>query len=202
MVIVVVLAMSIITSIISSVVALVLVAIIPTITPVVVTPVVAVIATVVVTFVIAAVITSIVVLVAWIGPAITVISSIRSTVTVVETLATIPVVVVVASGPLGGKWDSRGVLQLLALPHGVLSITVKLALVVHDHVEVTYEEGGRSWWIRHIGFSRSLARPGASIVVVFSVEVVHHRILSVDQLFDIGHEITDGVCVSFVDLLE
>jgi hypothetical protein len=206
MVIVVVLAMSIITSIISSVVALVLVAIIPTITPVVVTPVVAVIATVVVTFVIAAVITaiitSIVVLVAWIGPAITVISSIRSTVTVVEMLATIPVVVVVASGPLGGKWDSRGVLQLLALPHGVLSITVKLALVVHDHVEVTYEEGGRSWWIRHIGFSRSLARPGASIVVVFSVEVVHHRILSVDQLFDIGHEITDGVCVSFVDLLE
>jgi hypothetical protein len=33
---------------------------------------------------------------------ITVISSIRSTVTVVETLATVPVVVVVAPSPLGG----------------------------------------------------------------------------------------------------
>jgi hypothetical protein len=33
----------------------------------------------------------------------------------------------------------------------VLGITVELALVVHDHVEVTFEEGGRSWWI---GFTR------------------------------------------------
>jgi hypothetical protein len=34
-----------------------------------------------------------------------VISSIRSTVTVVETLATVPVVVVAAPGPLGGRQD-------------------------------------------------------------------------------------------------
>jgi hypothetical protein len=125
-----------------------------------------------------------------------------STVMVVETLATVPVVVVVAPGPLGGRRDSKGALQLLALSHGVLSIAVKLALVVHDHVEVTFEEGVRSWWIRHIGFARSLARPGASVVVVFSVEVVHHHILSVDQFVNVGHKIVDGVHVSLVDLLK
>jgi hypothetical protein len=205
-VIVVVLVTSIITSVISSVIALVVVAIVTTITPVVVTSVIAVIATVVVVHVIVAVvaevITSIPVSVERIGPAITVISSIRSTVTVVETLATIPVVVVVAPGPFGGRRDSKGTLQLLALPHGVLSVAVKLALVVHDHVEVTFEEGGRSWRIHHIGFARSLARPCASVVVVFSVEVVHHCILSVDQFVDVGHEVTDSMCVSFVDLLE
>jgi acyl-CoA thioesterase FadM len=80
----------------------------------------------------------------------------------------------------------------------VFSVAVELALVVHDHVEVTLEEGGRSWWIRHISFTRSFARPGASVVVVFSVEVVHHRVLSVDQFVDVGLEITDGVCVSFM----
>jgi hypothetical protein len=145
---------------------------------------------------------SIPIIVARIGSAITVVSPIRSTITVVETLATVPVIVVVAPGPLGGRQDSQGALQLLALPHGVFSIAVELALVVHDHVQVTFKEGGRSWWIRHIGFAGSLARPCASVVVVFSVEVVHHRVLSVDQFVDVGHKITDGVCVSFVDLLE
>jgi hypothetical protein len=206
MVIVVVLAVSVITLIISSVVALVTMAIITTITPVVVTPVVAVIATVVVASVIAvvvaAIITSIPIVIARIGPVVTVISSIRSTVTVVEALATVLVIIVVAPGPLGGRRDSKGALQLLALPHGVLSVMVELALVVHDHIEVTFEEGGRSWWIRHIGFARSLERPSASVVVVFSVEVVHHRILSVNQFVDVGHEVIDGVCVSFMDLLE
>jgi hypothetical protein len=205
-VIVVVLATSIIASVISSVVALVVMAIITTITPVVVTPVVAVLATVVdapvITAVVAAIITSIPVIVARIGPTIMVISSIRSTVTVVEMLATILAVVVGALGPLGGRRDSKGALQLLALPNGVLSVAVKLALVVHDHVEVTFEEGGSSWGIHHIGFARSLARPGASVVVFFSVEVVHHRVLSVDQFVDVGREITDGMCVNFVDLLE
>jgi hypothetical protein len=205
-VIVVVLATSIITSVIMSVVALVVVAIITTITPVVITPVVAVIATVVVASVImavvAAIITSIPVIVARIGPAITVISSIRSTVTVVETLATVPVVVVVAPSPLGGRRDSKGALQLFALSHGVLSVAVKLALVVHDHVEVTFEEGGRSWWIRHIGFARSLARPGASVIMVFFIEVVHHRILSVVQFVNVDHKISDGVRVSLVDVLK
>jgi hypothetical protein len=38
--------------------------------------------------------------------------------------------------------------------------------------------------------------------MIFSIEVVHHRILSVDQFVDVGHEVTDGVCVSFVDLLK
>jgi hypothetical protein len=152
--------------------------------------------------VIAVVVTSIPIVVARIGPAITVISSIRSTVTTVEALTTVPVVVVVAFGLLGGRQDSKGALQLLALPHGVFSVMVELALVVHDHIEVTFEEGGRSWWIYHIGFARTLARPGASIVVIFSVEVVHHRILSVDQFVDVGHAVTNGVCVNFVDLLE
>jgi hypothetical protein len=63
----------------------------------------------------------------------------------VEALATVVVVVGVASGLLGGRWDSKGTLQLLAFPQGVLGITVELALVVHDHIEVTFEEGGRSW---------------------------------------------------------
>jgi hypothetical protein len=84
----------------------------------------------------------------------------------------------------------------------VFSVTVKFALVVHDHIEVTFEEGGRSWWIRHIGLAGSLARPGASVVVVFSVEVVHHRVLSVDRFVDVGHEVANGMYVSFVDLLE
>jgi hypothetical protein len=79
---------------------------------------------------------------------------------------------------------------------------MELALVVHDHIEVTFEDGGRSWWICYIGFARSLARPGASVIVVFSVEVMHCRILRVDQFVDIGHEVTNGFCISFVDLLK
>jgi hypothetical protein len=84
----------------------------------------------------------------------------------------------------------------------VPGVAVELALVVHDHVEVTFEEGGRSWWIRYIDFDGSLARPGAFIIMVFSVEVVHYRILSVDKFVDVGHEVTNGFCIGFVDLLE
>jgi hypothetical protein len=117
-------------------------------------------------------------------------------------LTTVPVVIVVAPGLFGGKRDSKGTLQLLALPLGVLGVMVELAVAVHDHIEVTFEEGGRSGWIYYIGFARSLARPGASIVVVFSVEVMHYRILRVDQFVDVGHEVTNGFCISFVDLLK
>jgi hypothetical protein len=109
MAIVVVLATSIVVSIISSIVALVVVAIITTISPVVITPVVVVIAMIVIAPIIAAavavIITSIPAIVARIGPAIAVISSIRSTGTVVETLATILVVVVAAPSLLGGRRD-------------------------------------------------------------------------------------------------
>jgi hypothetical protein len=180
MAVVVVLVTSIITPIISAVITLV----VTVITLAVVAPVITVVATVVVahiiTAVVAAIITSIPVLNAMIGPAVTVITSIRSTVTVVEALVTVPVVIVAALGlfELGGY--SEGTLQLLAFPHDVFSIAVKLALVVHDHVEVTFEEGGRSWWICHIGFARSLARPVSTIIVIFAIEVVHHCILSVD----------------------
>jgi hypothetical protein len=117
-------------------------------------------------------------------------------------LATVAVVVAIASGLLEGRWDSKGTLQLLALPHGVLSVTVELALVVHDHIEVTFEERGRSWWICYIGFSRSLTRPSSSVIVVFSIEVKHYRILCVDQFVDVGHEVANGFCVSSVDLLK
>jgi hypothetical protein len=84
----------------------------------------------------------------------------------------------------------------------VFSVAVELALIIHDHVEVAFKEGGRSWWICHIGLARSLVRPSASVIVVFSVEVVHHCVLSVDQFIDVGHEVTNGVCVSFMNLLE
>jgi hypothetical protein len=84
----------------------------------------------------------------------------------------------------------------------VLDIAVEMALVVHDHIEVTFEEGGRSWWICYIGFTRSFAQLGASVVVVFPVEVMHYRILSVDQFVDVSHEVTNGVCISLMDLLE
>jgi hypothetical protein len=57
---------------------------------------------------------------------------------IIEALTTVPVIVVVASGLLRGRWDSKGVLQLLALPHGVFSVTVELALIIHDHIEVTF----------------------------------------------------------------
>jgi hypothetical protein len=56
----------------------------------------------------------------------------------------------------------------------VLGVAVELALVVHDHIEVTFKESGRSWRICYIGFAGSFARPGASVVVIFSVEVVHY----------------------------
>jgi hypothetical protein len=62
----------------------------------------------------------------------------------------------------------------------MFGVAVELTLVVHDHVEVTLEESGRSWWICHIGFTGSLARLVSSVVVILSVEVVHHRVLSVD----------------------
>jgi hypothetical protein len=62
----------------------------------------------------------------------------------------------------------------------VLCIAVELTLVVDDHVEVTLKEGGRSGWICHVGFAESLAQPVSTIVVVFYVEVMHQRILSVD----------------------
>jgi hypothetical protein len=92
----------------------------------VVTPVVAVVATIVaasvITTVVTAVITSITVIVAIVGPAVSVISSIRSTVTVVEALITILVVVVAALGILGVGGYSKDTLQLLALPHGMLGV--------------------------------------------------------------------------------
>jgi hypothetical protein len=84
----------------------------------------------------------------------------------------------------------------------MLGIAVELALVVHDHIELTFKEGGSSWWIGYIGFAGSLARPGASVVVVFSIEVMHDRVLSVDQFVDVGHEVANGFGIGFVDLLE
>jgi hypothetical protein len=152
----------------------------------VITPVVAIVATIVVasiiTVVVAAAITSIPVIVVTIGPTVTVITSIMSTVTVVEAMVTVLVVIVAALSLLGVGGYSKGTLQLLALPHGMFGIAMKLALVVHDHVEVTFEEGGRSWWFYHVIFARSRSRPVSSIVVIFSVEVVHHCVLSVDNL--------------------
>jgi hypothetical protein len=84
----------------------------------------------------------------------------------------------------------------------VLGVAVELAVVVHDHIEVTFEEGGRSWRTCYVGFAGSLARPGASIIMVFTVEVVHYRVLSVDQFVDVGHEVANGFCIGFMDLLE
>jgi hypothetical protein len=84
----------------------------------------------------------------------------------------------------------------------MLGVAMELALVVHDHIEVTFKEGGRSWRICYIGFTGSLARPGASIVVIFSVEVMHYRVLGVNQFVDVGHEVTNGFGIGFVDLLE
>jgi hypothetical protein len=84
----------------------------------------------------------------------------------------------------------------------MLGVTMELTLVIHDHVEVTLKEGGRSWWICYVGFAGSLVRPVSAVVVIFSVEVVHHYIFSVDYLIDISHEVGDGVGVSFMDLLK
>jgi hypothetical protein len=38
--------------------------------------------------------------------------------------------------------------------------------------------------------------------VVFSIEVMHYRVLSVDQFVDVGHEVANGFGIGFVDLLE
>jgi hypothetical protein len=100
------------TSIIASVVVTIIVAIVTTITSV--TPVGAVVTTVVVASFIAAIVTVIITLIpiviARIGYAVTVISSIKSTVTIVEVLTTIAVVIVVSSGLLGGRWYPKGML--------------------------------------------------------------------------------------------
>jgi hypothetical protein len=174
--VVVILAATIIAPIISAVIALVVTAI----TLSVITLVIAIIVTIVVASIIAVIIASIPVVVATIGPAVTVITSIRSMVTVVEMLVTVLVTVVVALGLLGFEGYSKATLLLLALPHGMLGVAVELALVVHDLVKITLEEGGRSWWICHVSFTRSLSRPISSMVVIFSIEVVHHRVLSVN----------------------
>jgi hypothetical protein len=83
----------------------------------------------------------------------------------------------------------------------VLGVAVEPALV-HDHVEVAFEEGGSSGWISCADFASSLAQPVPPIVMVFPVEVMHHHILSIDKLVDKVHEVSNGVSVSFVDLLE
>jgi hypothetical protein len=59
----------------------------------------------------------------------------------------------------------------------MFGVAVELALVVHD---LAFEEGGGSRWICHVSFTRSLVRPVSSVIVIFSVEVVHHRVLSVN----------------------
>jgi hypothetical protein len=38
--------------------------------------------------------------------------------------------------------------------------------------------------------------------VVFSVEVMHYHVLSVDQFVDVGHEVANGFCIGFVDLFK
>jgi hypothetical protein len=38
--------------------------------------------------------------------------------------------------------------------------------------------------------------------VIFCVEVVHYRVLSVDQFVDVAHEVANGFGIGFVDLLE
>jgi hypothetical protein len=154
--------MSIIAPILSAVNALVVTAI----TLAVVAPVV--VASVIVV-VVAVVISSIPVIIAAIGPAVT-----------IMTLITVLVVVVAGLGLHGVGRYSKGTVQLLALSHFMFGVTVELALVVHDHDEIAFEEGGGSWWIGHVSFTRSLMRPVSFVVVIFSVEVMHHRFLSVD----------------------
>jgi hypothetical protein len=186
--VVVVLGMSIIMLIVSVVTELVVMAvttlIISAVTALIVSAVTAlvvvVLATIVVASIIAAVSSSIPIVVAMIGHAVTIITSIRSTVMVVEALVTVLVVIVAALGLHGVRGYSKGALQLLALPHGMFGVMVELVLVVHDHVEITFKEGGRSWWICHVSFTRSLARLVSSVVVIFSVEVMHHHVLSVN----------------------
>jgi hypothetical protein len=39
----------------------------------------------------------------------------------------------------------------------MLGVAVELALVVHDHVGVTFKEGGRFGWVGRVDLARSLA---------------------------------------------
>jgi hypothetical protein len=84
----------------------------------------------------------------------------------------------------------------------MLGVVMELALVVQDNIEVTFKEGGRSWRICYVGFIGSFARPGASVVVVFNVEVMHFRVLGVNQFVNVSHEVANGFGIGFVDLLE
>jgi hypothetical protein len=38
--------------------------------------------------------------------------------------------------------------------------------------------------------------------MVFSIEVMHYRVLSVDQFVDVGHEVANSFGIGFVDLFE
>jgi hypothetical protein len=107
--------------------------------------------------IVAAIIMVVAVVIVTIGSTVTVITSIRSTVTVVVAVVVVLVIIVVALGLLGFQRYSQGALKLFALPHGMLGVTVKLTLIVHNHVEVTFEEGGGSWWIGRIDLTGSLA---------------------------------------------
>jgi hypothetical protein len=48
----------------------------------------------------------------------------------------------------------------------MLGVAVELALVVHDHVEVTFKEGRRSGWICHKDLAGSLVRPAPTVLFV------------------------------------
>jgi hypothetical protein len=40
------------------------------------------------------------------------------------------------------------------------------------------------------------------MIVVFSIKVMHYRILRIDQFVDVGHEVINGFCIGFLDLLK
>jgi hypothetical protein len=205
--VVVVLATTIITSVVTALIIPVVATVVPPVIAVVFVAIVAaVVAVSVISTIIMAIVTVIImvvpVVVATVGSSITVITLIRSTVTVVIAVVAVLVIVVVALGLLRLWRYPLGVLQLFALPHGVLGVTVEQTLVVHDHVEVTFEESGGSGWIGCLDLAGSLARSVAAIAVVLSVEVVHHRVLSINKLVDIGHHIDDGMGIGFVDLFK
>jgi hydrogenase maturation factor len=89
----------------------------------------------------------------------------------------------------------------------VLGVTVELTLVVQCVVEVTFKEGGGSWWISCVDFARSLAQPTTTIsfhTVLYFVtfKVVNHCILGINEIVDVSHEVGNGISADFVDLLE
>jgi hypothetical protein len=166
--------------------------------------------------VITAIIAAVSVVVATVRSSVTIVVPIRLAIAVIVVTVVVVAVVVAAVATVAalsflGLWrDAKGVLQLFTLRHGVLRVTVELTCVVQHAIEVTFKQGRSSQRVGHVDYTRSLARPNGGVgrqgnrrVIYFvAFGVMDNCILSIDELVDIGQEVSYGSRAGLMDLLE